>query len=207
MREWRISVGVAVIALYFQTAAIAQTTAPSRGSSSSIMQVGAAVSGVIEEILIRDGAQVGIGQPLIRFDCRPLQAEIKARLANLAAAQAAFERTHNGPRPDEVAIGEANVGVAQARAEEAQDAFLRATALKEGVSTTRAQVLAAKRDARISAAQLEDSRKRLDLLHAGSREEDIAEAKARRDAASALVDEANATLEQCTCAFPWGGNC
>ena len=160
---------------------------------------------MIDKILVIDGAHVDAGQVLLQINCRPLEEEIKLRAASLDAAQAAFERTRNGSRPDEIAIGEANVGVAQARAEEARDAFGRLTALTEGVTVTRAQILETKRDARVTAAQLDDARKRLALLQAGSRPEDIAEAAAKRDAAAAALSEARAQLDQCSVRAPVAG--
>jgi len=180
----------------------AQSAPPGRGKA---MPLGVAASGVVQKILIADGAHVEAGQLLLRLDCGPLEAEIRLRAANRAAAQAAYERARNGTRPDEIAIGEANVGVALARAQEAEAAYGRLSALTEGVTVTRAQILQDQRDARVTAAQLEDARKRLALLVAGSRPEDIAEALARRDAAAAAVDEAQARLDQCSLRAPSAG--
>ncbi len=182
----------------------APVSADAASPSPSIMQIGAGASGVVDQILVHDGDHVAFGQILLKLNCRPLEAEISVRAADLAASEAVAERTRNGPRPDEVAIGVAGVGVAQARAEEAQAAYQRATALREGI-TTLALILQAKRDARITAAQLEDARKKLDLLHAGSRAEDIAEANARRDAARATLEETKARLDQCTVRAPAEG--
>ena len=140
-----------------------------------------------------------------RWTVGPWMQEIKVRDAELAAAEAVYERVRNGPRPDEIAIGEANVGVAAARAEEALDAYNRLRALTEGVSVTRAQLLEGRRDQRITAAQLNDAEKRLALLHAGSRAEDIAEALARRNAAAAELSLAQARLDQCTVHAPAAG--
>ncbi len=195
---------VALIALAMPLFALAQTNAPQ--PAPPMMQLGVAATGVIEKIFVHDGDRVDAGQLLLTLDCRPLQAEIKVRAANLAAAEAAYERARNGPRRDEIAIGEANVGVARARAEEAQAAFDRATELREGISISRAALLQARRDARVTAAQLEDQKRRLDLLYAGSRAEDIAEAAARRDSAAALLDEAKAMFDQCFLRAPAAGS-
>jgi HlyD family secretion protein len=169
------------------------------------LPLGIAVRGLVGSLLVVDGAHVNAGQAILEMDCRPLEQEIKVRAADLNAAEAANERVKNGPRPDEIAIGEANVGVAQARAEEAAATYDRLKALTEGVSVTRAQLLEGRRDARISAAQLNDAQKRLDLLHAGSRKEDIAEAQARRDSAAAQLALAQAQLDQCTLRAPVAG--
>jgi multidrug resistance efflux pump len=93
-----------------------------------------------------------------------------------------------------------------ARAEEARAALDRANALETGVSITRAQLLAVERDSRVAAAQLVDAQKKLALLRAGSRAEDIAEAQARRDAAAAFLDEGKAELEECSVRAPVSGS-
>jgi multidrug efflux pump subunit AcrA (membrane-fusion protein) len=67
------------------------------------------------------------GQVLVELDCSPLSKEVDVRAANLAAAEAVYQRLVNGPRPEEIAIGEAGVGVAQARAEEARATLDRPT--------------------------------------------------------------------------------
>jgi multidrug resistance efflux pump len=174
-------------------------------AASKVMQLGVAASGVVAKILVVNGAHVDAGDPLLQLDCRPFEREIEVRKSALAAAQAAFERTRNGSRPDEIAIGEANVGVAQARADEAGDAYARLKGLTEGVSVTRAQLLESRRDARVTAAQLEDARKRLALLQAGSRPEDIAEQTAKRDQAAAELSLGQSQLEQCTVHAPAAG--
>ena len=184
--------------LYAQTKAEAPMT-------GVVLSLGVAATGVIAKIVVADGAHVKAGQILLQVDCRPIEEDIKARAALLDAQEAAFERTRNGPRPEEVAIGEANLGVAEARAEEAHDALNRAAALTTGITITKAQFLETQRNARVTAAQLEDAKKKLALLRAGSRQEDIAEAAARRDAAAGQLAEAKARLEQCSIRAPADG--
>ena len=50
-----------------------------------------------------------------------------------------------------------------------------------------------------------DARKKLALLEAGSRAEDVAEAKAKRDQAAAFLEEGNAELDQCSVRAPVAG--
>jgi multidrug resistance efflux pump len=130
---------------------------------------------------------------------------IKARAAALAALQAALDRARNGPRTDEIAIGQAAVGVTRARADEAQDEYARLARLTVGRTITQEQLFHAQRETRVAAAQLEDSEKRLALLQAGTRPEDIAEAQARRDQAQAQLEEAKADLDQCSIRAPAPG--
>jgi len=191
----------AALALIASQAA-AQT--PDSGKSRAL-SLGVARSGVVQSIPVQDGAHVAAGALIARLDCRPLEKEIAYRAASLAAAEANFERVRNGPRPEEVAIGEAGLGVADARADEARAALERANAMPLNVAITRAQLLVVERDARIATAQLLDARKKLALLRAGSRAEDIAEAQAKREAAAAFLDEAKAELDQCDVRAPVPG--
>jgi HlyD family secretion protein len=169
------------------------------------LSVGVASTGIVSDVLVQEGSRVTAGQLLLKLDCRPQQAEVQARRAQLAAAQATYDRLHNGPRPDEIAVGEAAVGYAQASADEAQKTLQRTSALQEGVTVTTARILQVNRDARIAAAQLAEARARLSLLRAGAREEDIRDAKALRDAAAAELDGARARLEQCSVYAPVDG--
>jgi multidrug resistance efflux pump len=164
-----------------------------------------AESGVVRAIDVADGAHVADGQVLVELDCEPLRKEIDVRAVNLAAAEAVYQRVVNGPRPEEIAIGEAGVGVAQARAEEARATLDRAHGLAVGISISLAQLLADERDSRVADAMLVDARKKLALLKVGSRFEDIAEAQARRDSAAAFLDEGKAELDQCSVKAPAAG--
>jgi len=180
-------------------------TAPGRLEAGGPMTLGAAVSGLITDVLVHEGDRVAAGQALVRISCDVHEKELEARRGFLASAEAAFTRAVNGPRPEEIGIGVANVGLAEARSEEAGISLHRATSLVEGVTISKAQVDQAKRDARMAAALLEEARARLALLKAGSRPEDIAESRARRDMAQAQRDEAAATVAYCTVRAPSAG--
>jgi HlyD family secretion protein len=166
--------------------------------ASPTMSIGVAAAGTVSEVSVRAGSRVRSGQILIKLDCSPVEADVRAEEAQLSAAQAVFERTRNGSRPDEIKVGEAVVGYSEARADEAQKALVRAKELQEGVTVSTARVLEVERDARIAAAQLQEARARLSLLRAGSREEDIRQAQALRDAAVAVLDATRARLNQCS---------
>jgi HlyD family secretion protein len=181
-------------------------TAPGRVEGAGApMSIGVAASGIIGEVVVREGNRVQAGQVLVRLDCRSLEADVHTREAHLAAAQATYDRFRNGSRPDEIAVGEAVLGYSQARLDEAQKTLQRTRALQEGVTVTTARVLEVERDARIAAAQLEEARARLSLLKAGAREEDVREAKALRDAAAADLEGSRARFDQCSVHAPVDG--
>lgn len=205
-RSWSI-LPVAILALVCSQA-LAQPLTTETGAAPAtpiVLALGAARSGIVRSILVRNGAHVEAGQVLLQLDCRPLEKEIDFRAASLAAAEAVLARVRNGSRPEEIAIGEAALGVAVARAEEAKDALARANSLQVGVTVTRAQLLVTERDSRVADAQRRDAIKKLALLKVGSRMEDIAEAQAKRDAAAAFLEEGKAELDECTIRAPASG--
>lgn len=181
-------------------------SAPGRAEGAGpAMSIGVAASGIVRAILVHEGSRVQAGQLLVKLDCTAQEADVRARQAHLAAAQATYDKFRNGPRPDEIAVGEAVVNFSQARADEAEKTLQRTLELQEGVTVTTAHVLEVKRDARIAAAQLAEAQAQLNLLRAGSREEDIRQAKALRDAAAADLEKSRDRLDQCSVKAPADG--
>lgn len=184
-----------------QAIGIANTVPGRLEYAHGVMPIGTSASGTVAQLLVREGERVERDQLLVRIDCTNLQKELDAKTSDLAAAEAALARVLNGPRAEEIAIGVANVSLAEARAEEASTSLGRS----EGSTITEAQIDQAKRDARIAAAQLEEVRAKLAWLRAGSRQEDVAEARSKRDAAKALAEEAGARLGYCSVRAPVAG--
>ena len=181
-------------------------SAPGRvEGGSDVLSLGTSATGTIAELLVKADDRAQAGQPLVRVDCRAIERELAARESDLAASEAVFDRVSHGSRPEEIAIGVANVNLAEARLQEADKQFQRAQTLHEGVTVTRVQIDQAERDARIAAAMLDEVRAKLTLLKVGSREEDIAEARSRRDAAKGRMEETAARLAYCTVDAPTNG--
>jgi HlyD family secretion protein len=198
---------ILIAGIAFPAQVLAQSfTAPGRVEGAGpTLPIGVAAPGTVREILVQAGSRVHAGDILIKLDCRPVEADVHTREAHLRATQATFDKVRNGPRADEIKVGESIVGYSQARAEEAQRTLDRTEALTEGVTVSTARVLEVKRDARITAAQLEEARARLSLLRAGSREEDIRQAEAIRDEAAAELEATRARLELCSVRAPVDG--
>lgn len=181
-------------------------TAPGQAEGAGPpLSIGVAATGIVGDVLVHQGSRVQAGQLLLKLDCQAQEADVRTREAHLAAAQATYDKFRNGPRPDEIAVGEAVVNFSQARADEAHKTLQRTLALQEGVTVTAAHVLEVQRDDRIAAAQLAEARAQLSLLRAGSREEDIRQARALRAAAAADLDASRARLTQCSVPAPVDG--
>ena len=172
---------------------------------SNVLSLGTSATGTIAALLVKTGDHVQQGQHLVRVECSNVEHELEARKSDLAAAEAFNLRALHGPRAEEISVGIANVHLAEARLQEAEKALQRTQHLREGVTVTRVQIDQALRDARMDAALLDEVRAKLALLKAGSREEDITEARSRRDAAKARVGEAEARLGYCSVDAPTSG--
>jgi multidrug resistance efflux pump len=197
--------GVCPFAFAQSTVSTASFSAPGRvEGAKDMISVGTAATGVIAEVLVHNGERVHTGQLLARIQCEAVQKELEARKANLGGAEAGLARVQHGNRQEEIDIGVANVALAEARAEEAAILLRRNLALVEG-AISKAQIDQAKRDARIAAAQLDETRAKLALLRAGARQEDILRAQYARDAAKSFVEETAERLNYCFVRAPSDG--
>jgi multidrug resistance efflux pump len=198
------------------------------------VRLGSKIGGRVAEVKIREGDLVQPGQVLVRLEAPELEAQREQWLARVQAMSAALERMRNGARAEDKEAAEAAAEAAQARYErlkagaryeeirqaeaelQCEEATL-ALAQKElhRIALTFARNASSAADydgARAeddrSVARAAAARARLDLLVAGSRKEDIAEAVAelKRTRANALllqngnrsedIAEAEATLAE-----------
>jgi HlyD family secretion protein len=205
---WLAKEGVehASVPVFAQAGPKILAAAPGRieGSSETIA-VGVSTSGIIQEIFVREGDHVAKDQLLARIDCSEISAEIPERAAQFAAATAVFEKLKNGSRPEDIAIADADLRLANARLTEAEATKQRNTTLLSSQVASLAQSLTAERDAGMASAQVKIAEERLALLKAGPRFEEIAEAKARAESAEHAVDVAKARLAKCEVRSPIDG--
>jgi multidrug resistance efflux pump len=100
-------------------------------SRSENIAIGAAVPGVVQEVQARVGKQVNKGEPLFTVDNRHLQAQLKAREAELAAAKAQLAKLEAQPRSEELPVKEARVREAEASLADQEVMWNRARGLYE----------------------------------------------------------------------------
>jgi HlyD family secretion protein len=202
---WGSSIVGTAQPVHAQSPAKAKAAAGRVEGGSDVLPLGTSATGTIAELLVQAGAHVQAGQHLVRIECSAIERELEARKSDLAAAEAFYLRTLHGPRVEEISVGVANVNLAEARLQEAEKALQRTQQLREGFTVTRVQIDQALRDARMDQALLDEVRAKLALLKAGSREEDITEARSRRDAAKGRVEEAASRLGYCSVDAPISG--
>jgi multidrug resistance efflux pump len=182
----------------------AVASAPGRiEGASDVISIGTAASGIVEELRVTVGDLVTKGQVLAQISCNVVQVEVRQREAEAMMADAVLSRIKTGARDEEIAIAAAAVQLAEARAEEALRTQQRLSSV-DGVAT-RARIGESERDSKMAAALLLDARMRLRMLQAGARGEEVIEAEARRAAAAAALEYAQAKLAQCSVRAPVDG--
>ncbi|MBU0702952.1 MAG: biotin/lipoyl-binding protein, partial [Chloroflexi bacterium] len=101
--------------------------------------------GTVVEVLVEPGSEVAPGDLLIQLDPTAAQLAVQQAEAALATAQAQLALLKVGPRPEQVAVSEAQVAAAQAAVSQAaaQLGQLKAGATEAEIAAAQAQVAAA----------------------------------------------------------------
>jgi HlyD family secretion protein len=143
----------------------------------------------IAAVLVQEGDRVKHGQVLARLDTKRLEPEVAQAEATAVAKREAVERLRNGSRPQEIAEAQANVESAKADAINARGQYERRKKLAANWVVSQQDLENAKAALDVAEAKLNVNQKALDLVIAGPREEDIAQAEAewRSDQAQAAL--------------------
>ncbi len=167
--------------------------------------VSAQTPGRIVAVPVVEGQWVEAGQVLVQLDPRPAQAELAAAEAALHQARATLARLEYGPRRQEIAQARERTRQLEAQARALEAKFAALSELHERGELSDVEYQQAR--ARLEAAQAEAraARQQLSLLEAGTRPEQIDEARSAVAAAAARVDAARLGLEFCTIRAPSAG--
>lgn len=145
------------------------------------------ISERIDSVLVDEGDTVTAGQKLATLETVRLQQAVDEARQTAEAARQNYLRIKNGPRREEIAQARANVQAAQATLNNAGLRSKRLNALAATNSVSRQEADDAAASEQVAAANLDVTRKQLELLLAGSREEDIAQALAQYSQALAAL--------------------
>jgi len=127
-------------------------------------------SGVLKQLLVKEGDRVKEGQILAYMDNSNFQGQLTQAKAQLASAQANLDKLLSGNRPQEIAQAKAQLTSAQAN-------------LDKLLSGNRPQEIAQAK------AQLSSAQANLDKLLSGNRPQEIAQAQAQLSSAQANLDK------------------
>jgi HlyD family secretion protein len=147
----------------------------------------ATASEIIRDLPAKEGSLVQKGQVLVRLDNKNQQAMLAQAVAKQAQAAAYLQKLTNGERAEDIAAAQATVARSEAKYIEAEKNYRRTTELvkKKLISQSQSDTALAVRDA--AKAELNAAKESFDKLTAGSRVEDIEQAKAALEAALANV--------------------
>ena len=191
------------------------------GSVTSIRdaKLGSKISGRVAAVLVEEGAHVGAGTPLLRLDTSDLSAQQAQATATVAAARAQLQKVLTGARPQErqqstdaVNQARATLTSAQASLRLAQANAARMRSLKAQGAVSQQDLDSAETQAQVAQAQVAQARAAQDsavqnaaLVHVGSREEDIQQARAQLAQAEAGLAVVQVQLRDSTISAPFAG--
>ncbi|NRF13038.1 HlyD family secretion protein [Vibrio coralliilyticus] len=146
---------------------------------------------IIRALPATEGSQVKQGEVLVQLDTTSQEAVLARAVAEQSKAEAYLLKLTNGERPEDIAASQARVKRAEAQLTEAQKNYTRKAELVEKrlISQSEEDTALAARDS--AKAELDSAKEEFSKLTAGSRLEDIEQAKAELAASVADV-----TLQQ-----------
>jgi HlyD family secretion protein len=152
-----------------------------------------------------EGDTVRAGDTLVSLTQSTVQADVDARRARLAAAEAQLRDLLAGARPAEIARAEADLRAAEAEAARTAQDLSRVTALAQSGTVSGQQLDAAKSSAALAAARRDAARDALRLLREGTRPERIMAARAEVQNARAALEAAERTASDLVLLAPVSG--
>jgi len=158
------------------------------------LYLAAPIAGTVRAVNVVRGQDVAAGQALFVVDPAQVRAQYDQASAEALAAAAQAEDARKGQRPTELAVFEANIAAAEARARDAQADLRRIQPLvRQGwYAPTRLDDARSAADA--ADAQLRAARRQRDAAMLGAREDQIRAADARVAQTQAAVTGASARL-------------
>lgn len=160
---------------------------------SENIELSCSVSGMVTGLYVRAGDHVTKGQRLFSLDDRELTADLGVRKAGLAAADVRLKKLEQAPRPEEIPPAEAKVAEAEANLADAQVQVRLIESVTDRRAVKEEDVERRRLNYKAADARLEQAKRDLALLKAGTwgPDMDIARADVAQAAAAVRQDEIN----------------
>ncbi|MBT0666320.1 efflux RND transporter periplasmic adaptor subunit [Geobacter pelophilus] len=196
---------VLAIAVIRRTPVAATGLKVSGSIEATTVQVSFKVAGRLDKRLVDEGDVVKTGQPVALLHTNEFVDEKNARSSEARASRAALADLVAGSRKEELTQAEAVLARMKAEADRMAKEFARAEALfkREVIPLKELDAARAGRDS--STAAVREAEERLKLLRIGPRPDAVNQARARVDAATAVLALAETRLADTSVASPVAG--
>jgi multidrug efflux pump subunit AcrA (membrane-fusion protein) len=170
--------------------------------SSELIELGAPVSGLIEEVVVQEGQRVAKGEPLFVIDRRALRAQLGGAHARLAAAEARYAQARSLPKAETLAQAQARVDQVRAAVTDAQGRLDRLRAIGEAGAMSRNELPTREFEVASARARLAEAEANLEFVRRGTYPEDLKVIEADVGAAKAEVTMLDTELDRCIARAP-----
>ncbi len=172
---------------------------------SDVVNVGAAIDGVIRTIHVKEGQMVHRDDVLADLACDDLESALQVATSNRDSTSEAHMRLQRGSRPEEREAAAQKTVAAKAVLDQATAQLARMSKLFEAQEVSRLTFEEAQRDKNVAEAQYQQAQKNEQLVDAGPLPEELARADAELSAAEAGVKLAQDKLSKCVVRAPMNG--
>jgi HlyD family secretion protein len=188
--------GAAIIALLVGLPRLSRPQTLSGYVEGEALYLAAPVAGTVRAVHVIRGQEVAAGQPLFVVDPTQVQSQYAQTAAEAAAAAAQAQDARKGQRPLELAVYDANIAAAEARARDAHADLRRIRPLVGQGWYAPARLDDAQAAAEAAEAQLRAARRQREAAALGAREDQVQAADARVRQARAAVAGAAARMSE-----------
>jgi HlyD family secretion protein len=189
-----VAVAAVIVGLLVWVPRMGETRTLSGYIEGEPLYLAAPVAGTVRAVNVERGQDVVAGQALFVVDPAQVKSAYDQAAAQAQAAAAQAEDARKGQRPTELAVFEANIATAEARARDAHADLRRVTPLVRQGWYAPARLDDARSAAEAADAQVRSAKKQRDAAALGAREDQIRAADAQVAAAQAAVTGASARL-------------
>lgn len=172
---------------------------------SDLVNVGAAIDGVIQSIKVKEGQTVREGEVLAEIGCSDLESALKVANSEADSLRQARVRLLRGSREEERLAAAQKTAAAHAVMEQASTQLTRMAKLLEAAAISKSSYDEARRDYDVAEAQYQAAKRNEELVDAGPLLEEVARADADVRAADDRVRLAQEKLSKCVVRAPISG--
>jgi HlyD family secretion protein len=168
-------------------------------------QIGFQAAGLIQDLAVREGETVTVGEELAHLDRSEAEARQQQAIAQAGAARALLEELERGSRKEEIRQGRAALAAATERLRDAERDLERTQMLFEGGAVSREALDKARVTFDVAKSQYDQAQEQVTILETGPRREKIEAQRAQVAQAEAAVRVIDATLANMTLRAPFDG--